>query len=62
MATRSVLEITRDMKESIGKLIDANKRIEEVKRDLILATVEILNLKKELERVSIDECREKIKM
>lgn len=58
MATRSAREISLDMKKSVMKLLDATKRIEHAERDRTLAIVELLNLQKELERMTKEKNRD----
>jgi len=52
MEKRSVQEIALDMKKSILRLLDATKRAEAAERDRIIATVDLLNLQKELQRMA----------
>jgi hypothetical protein len=52
MEKRSVQEIALDMKKSILRLLDATKRAEQADRDRTVAIVELLNLQKELQRMT----------
>jgi hypothetical protein len=52
--TRTVREITLDLKKTISKLLDATKKAEQAERDIMVAIVELLNLQKEMERSALD--------
>ncbi len=48
MASRTVREISLDMKRSLEKLVDATDRIEQAERDRTMAIVDLLRLHREL--------------
>jgi hypothetical protein len=51
MATRSVQEISLEMKKSILKLLDASRQAMEAEKERTIATIELSNLQKELEKI-----------
>ena len=52
MEKRCIGEIALDMKKSVLRLLDATKRAGAAERDRTIATVDLLNLQKELQRMA----------
>jgi len=54
MATRSVREISLDMRHSLVKLVDATIRIKRAEKDRTAAIIKLLKLQKEMEKSDLD--------